>query len=77
MNVLDLKASRTFQTLQNGYCSISQAPVEQSSPKLHHLSTFGHTLHYSKDRGHMTSIEAHGGQSSRQTFLAKLTSNID
>ena len=38
---------------------------------------FGHTLHYSKDRGHMTSIEAHGGQSSKQTFLAKLTSNID
>ena len=23
---------------------------------------FGHTLHYSKDRGHMTSMEAHGGQ---------------
>ena len=38
---------------------------------------FGHILHYSKDRGHMTSIEAHGGQSSKQTFLAKLTSNID
>ena len=34
---------------------------------------FGHTLHYSKDRGRMTSMEAHGGQFSKQTFLATLT----